>query len=84
MAAAPRGKTVVTPPQAKDPDAELPVVESFGVAKTPKGYVVFSVTVQGTRVLQHEILSSPEPLAHSVERCRSAVVARFLSTNVRA
>jgi hypothetical protein len=81
--AAPRGKAMVTP---KEPARfkELPSIRYFGITQTPNGFVVVSVTVRGTEVLEHEVLSEPEHVAHATQRAQGQLVAEYLKPKVGA
>lgn len=79
MAAAPRGKITVTPAAVtKDEAPELPIVQCLGLAKTPRGWVVIGLTVQGDRVLEREVLSEPEPVGFAAERMKTEVVKAYV------
>lgn len=68
----------VTPTPVARQEDDLPVFESIGLAKTPKGWVVVLQKTQGQRVLDTEILEGPAPRAIVSEALKIAVVRRLL------
>lgn len=58
---------------------ELPVVESVGMTRTAKGYVVFSVKSQGRAIVAEEILTDgPQPRTHAENVLKVEIVKRFI------
>ncbi len=59
-------------------DEELPIIESIGLARTSKGYMVVVLTTQGDRFLDRKLLTeSPEPFNVARERARIEVIHRI-------
>jgi hypothetical protein len=57
---------------------DLPVVDLVGLAKTPRGWVVVEVRIQGDRVLEKEVVSKdPEPKGYAAKRCMIHVAKTF-------
>lgn len=59
-------------------DDELPVVESLGLVRVPKGWVAVLLHSQGDRVVDREIIGEPESRAYAVERLKIEIVRRFI------
>jgi hypothetical protein len=79
--AAPRGKAVVTAPteKPKEGEKELPIVESVGLAPSGRGWVVVTLTTQGDRVIDREVVSvDPEPKAYAARRAMQEVIKQFV------
>ena len=74
-----------TPPATLDeavkpqsPHEDLPVLESLGIAHSPKGWVVFKLTTQGHTILDKELLSEPLAKTYAQEQLKIAVVKTFI------
>lgn len=66
------------PTAAREPD---PIVESIGLAKHPRGWVVVLITTQGDKVLSKEVVSrDPEAKAHAAMRAQTEIVKHFVAS----
>jgi hypothetical protein len=74
----------VKPPPLKTTPTELPLVESLGWCRLDKGWVVVSLTTQGDRVVDREVLCEPMSLANARLELQVQVVRRLISPRARA
>ncbi len=70
------------PPKTKDSvgastDSELPFVESLGIHKSPKGWVVVWLKTQGDKVLERDVLSEPGGRSLAMERFKIETIRRL-------
>lgn len=61
------------------PEVKLPVVESIGMQKTVKGWVVVWLRTQGDKVLEADVLTEPGSRALGMERFKIECVRRVLA-----
>lgn len=59
---------------------ELPIVESVGWVKQPRGWVVVFTKTQGDKVIEKEVVSEPAPLSAAWEHLRVTVVRKLYDT----
>lgn len=59
-------------------DGELPVVDSVGWVKQPRGWVVVYIQTQGDKVINREVLNEPTSMAIAWEKLRVSVITRLL------
>lgn len=72
-------RTPLAAPAPREPESPLPVVESIGLAKVPRGWVVVAISVQGDKVVAREVVSKdPEPKAHAARRAMQEIVKAFM------
>lgn len=65
-------------PGAAAAEEQLQVVESIGLAKVARGWVVVGLSTQGDKVIGREVLSEVEPKSYAVKRAQNEILKAFL------
>lgn len=58
-------------------DEKLPILETMGLVRVPKGWTVVLVVSQGLKIIDKQVLSEPEDKLVAWERLKIENVRRF-------